>query len=147
MRAWGIHYLFYSLFCISLFSQPTLGPVYTIGDSHVQACSVGIPISVNGATYQDLDKSLNGKGKFTKKFETVENPNIIILALGTNDAVSFKAGRFRVVVCRVLDKLRSNCPHAQFWIWGPPDSPKLNLDGVVDNLELICHKYDIPFIM
>ena len=134
--------LFLSLIlCAPLFSQ-----TYTIGDSHAQVCFQGKAIFVVGSTYHDLNASLQGRGKFVRQLALIYKPKQIILAFGTNDAVSFHPSQFRVDVCEVLTILRLKFPQATISIWGPPSSPKLNTQGVVDNLNLISNKLSVPFI-
>lgn len=103
-----------------LLAASLFGQTYTLGDSHAQACYVGTSLAVPGATYQDLFRGLQGRGRFAPLLRRMEHPSTIILAFGTNDAVGFESARFRLALANVVDVLQVNYPMAKIVLWGPP---------------------------
>lgn len=132
------------LLTTSLFAQ-----TYTLGDSHAQACYLGTSLAVPGATYQDLSKGLlEGRGRFAPLLRHLQHPETIILAFGTNDAVGFDSGKFRVTLANVVDVLQINYPTAKIILWGPPETKvrRVYVGPVADCLHDLSEVTGLQFV-
>lgn len=92
-------------------------------------------LGINGA---QANVMLGWNEEEWRAFTTRRNPSLVILAYGTNEANGrlWTAGKYRMELTEVIDRIRAAAPQASILMVGPPDcgkiKPLLHLAEVID---------------
>ena len=80
-------------------------------------------IGVNGAKVQDLLKSLTThQPPFWPRIQHITHPDIVLLAFGTNDAMSRPTNAYELTWEALIESVKNAYPKAKIIVLGPPSS-------------------------
>jgi lysophospholipase L1-like esterase len=109
------------LYCRKNKPEQQYAHLYGISLEKAQSGILYHTIAVNGTQYQHLDAA----AYFTKQLPDLE-PLLIILSLGTNEAVSrdYNSPSFRYQIDQLVQKLKQSCPGSAIMLTTPANSLK-----------------------